>query len=237
MGVVSGRFSALRSQAVVMRTVAGEHERRYFRDVMAKIAGTPDCASCGWPNQLTQLPAWPQGCHAGWHQIAEGVIWQMRHGSPVGGGAVISQDGVYRYGLYRRWAKVGLTAGWLMLNPSTADAHADDATIRRCIGFSQAWGFGGLVVRNLYGLRATDPKELLTHPDPVGPDNHRELEGAAHDAVTVCAWGDNAPPAVAEQVVAALRDLGAQLWCLGRTKRGNPRHPLRLPASTPLERF
>lgn len=52
-----------------------------------------------------------------------------------------------------------------MLNPSTADASVDDATITRCIGFAKLWGYGGLYVGNLWAYRATDPKELKHSPE------------------------------------------------------------------------
>ena len=51
-----------------------------------------------------------------------------------------------------------------MLNPSTADADHDDRTIGRCISFAKREGCGGLIVGNLFQLRATDPDELRRHP-------------------------------------------------------------------------
>jgi hypothetical protein len=58
----------------------------------------------------------------------------------------------------------------LLLNPSTADATADDPTIRRCRGFARLWGCAGITVA-LYALRATDAAALWRHSDPKGPEN------------------------------------------------------------------
>jgi len=107
--------------------------------------------------------------------------------------AVISADGVYRYRLERRWTS-GPTVAWIMLNPSTADADTDDPTLRRISVFSRAWGFGRLIVANLYALRATDPAQLWTAPDAVGPDNDRHVADAVSCHEVIVAWGANAKP-------------------------------------------
>lgn len=145
-------------------------------------------------------------------------------------GAVLSECGTYRYELTRRWSRdESAVATFIMLNPSIADAELDDPTIRRCIGFAQAWGMGGLHVCNLYALRSTDPKGLWTHPDPVGPDNdvhlaRHALAARAADWPLVAAWGANAHP---DRVEAVLGLPGmTQLTALGVTKAGAPKHPL-----------
>lgn len=114
-----------------------------------------------------------------------------------------------------------------MLNPSTADASVNDPTIRRCIGYTRSWGYGSLAVVNLYALRATDPDELRRHPSPCGPDNDAAIFDAAVAAsLIVCAWGaDPMAPARARAVEGHLLD-GMPLFCLGRAKEGEPRHPL-----------
>lgn len=99
-------------------------------------------------------------------------------GPAPGRAAVLSPCGRYRYELTRRWAP-GPLVGWVMLNPSRADAHTDDPTVRRCVGFAHRWGYGGLIIRNLYALRATDPAALADHLDPVGPDTTRTWPAAA----------------------------------------------------------
>lgn len=144
--------------------------------------------------------------------------------------AIISSCGTYRY-LLTRPSEVmhpdSGTALFLMLNPSTADATADDPTIRRCRGFARAWGCAGIAVANLYALRSTDPHALFSHTDPVGPENDRYLHEIANEyGDAICAWGANARPERVEQVVKIFTDAGARLWCLGTTKSGAPKHPL-----------
>jgi len=151
------------------------------------------------------------------------------------GSAVFSDDGAYRYRLDRTWGDSGRHAVWLMLNPSTADALADDPTIRRCAGFSRSWGLDGLTVVNLFALRATDPRALARHPDPVGPENDEFIRRAIGPcSVVVAAWG-------AQRIAAARADTWrraltrtADVLCLGTTKDGEPRHPLYVRADQPL---
>lgn len=152
------------------------------------------------------------------------------------GTADLSTDHVYRWELTRTWDRSKGRVCWVMLNPSTADERDDDATIRRCTGFARSWGYGGIVVRNLYALRSTDPANLWTHPDPVGPSNTTYLNRCALDELVVCAWGAHgARDGRGDHVVLAL---AAQLDLLGRvphhiglTKDGQPRHPLYVKAT------
>lgn len=149
--------------------------------------------------------------------------------------AILSEDGVYRYVLMRRWSDRAVMI-WCMLNPSTADAHRDDPTIRRCIHFAAREGYGGIHVVNLMAYRATDPKECLRQADPFGPQNDEYLEQAVRIAPggIVCAWGSKAPDWV---VLRGLRHLGDDLRCLGMTRTGHPRHPLYVSGLQPLVEF
>lgn len=152
--------------------------------------------------------------------------------------AIISDCGTYRYKLTRephdRYTTCG-AALFIMLNPSTADASLDDPTIRRCKAFAKAWDCAGIVVANLYALRATDPKQLWRHPDPVGPDNDEWLRRLAgqHETV-ICAWGANARPDRVEAIKAIFSGRRHRLMCLGTTKDGAPRHPLYVRGDQPL---
>lgn len=147
--------------------------------------------------------------------------------------AVISPCGTYRYSLGRSWTtSCWPVVLWVMLNPSTADADADDPTIRKCIGFSKRWGMGAMRVVNLYALRSKDPRALRSHRDPVGPDNDDWIrESVNGKSLIVVAWGAHADSDRELQVLGIIP--GSK--CLGRTKNGRPRHPLMLPYSTELE--
>lgn len=144
------------------------------------------------------------------------------------GSAVFSPDEVYRYRLDRDFQRPGPVHAWIMLNPSTADAQVNDPTVRRCVGFSHAWGAGRLIVTNLYALRSTDPAALKTHPEPVGPENDAAILEAAREAdLVIAAWGVF-EGGRAEAVLERLTGAGITVHALGLTKAGLPRHPLYL---------
>lgn len=152
--------------------------------------------------------------------------------------AVISTDGKFRYRLSRHFG-VGPSLLFVMLNPSTADASVDDATIRRCYGFASRGGFGGFEVVNLYAYRATKPSDLRRAGYPVGPDNDQHITDAVHDASAVCvAWGANvAGLSRPDVVIPMLRDLNVDIKCLRITRSGYPQHPLMLPSDCTLQPF
>lgn len=150
----------------------------------------------------------------------------------ITGGAEFSQCGKYRYALYRTWDVKAPKVMFVGLNPSTADAEVDDPTIRRCIRFAKDWGFGGLIMTNLFALRATNPKEMLKHTGPIGTENHtwfRVLLGRV--SVVVACWGNRGDHQNQDE---AIMSLIPHMQCLGLTGRGMPKHPLRLRADTSL---
>ncbi|MEI9428700.1 DUF1643 domain-containing protein [Mesorhizobium sp. Cs1299R1N3] len=143
--------------------------------------------------------------------------------------ATFSPCRVWRYRLARRWAK-GLSAAFILLNPSTADETNDDPTIRRCIAYAKRWGYGGLVLGNIFALRSTDPKGLYSHADPVGPDNDAALGSIAKEADRiVCGWGTHGVfQNRSEAVLRIIREAGAEPLALKLTAAGHPGHPLYL---------
>ncbi len=153
----------------------------------------------------------------------------------------------YRYVLERDWSnpegpqvtpETDLLV-WVMLNPSTADGMQDDPTIRRCMAFARAWGYGGIAVVNLYAWRATDPDELFQMKDVVGPLNLDFVERACRGRHVVVAWGAHA--VVKQQwedvgrTLERIRKGAVRIDCLGTTKSGHPRHPLYVKGTTPRE--
>lgn len=153
--------------------------------------------------------------------------------------AVISDCGRYRYLLRRTWDCSKPRALLVMLNPSTADATLDDATIRSCVRLLSGQGYGSMEVVNVYAYRATDPRELRDQADPFGPCNESTVAAAIHRCdVVICAWG--AYPPARQHATAILNEARAHrpaTYCFGRTKDGAPKHPLYIKSGTPLEVF
>jgi len=83
---------------------------------------------------------------------------------------------------------------WIGLNPSTADETQLDPTLTRILGFTRREGYDGFIMTNLFGFRATLPKDMRAAPDPVGPDNDKWLlTSARRCGKVVAAWGATAP--------------------------------------------
>ncbi len=127
-----------------------------------------------------------------------------------------------------------------MLNPSTADGLFDDATIRTCVRFATGWGYAGIEVGNIFALRSRNPKELARSEDIVGPQNDTWLQmlvqGPGHGlGILVAAWGANAEKKHLVKRTAEVKMLltkSCDVYCLGLTTGGSPRHPLYLPNGT-----
>jgi hypothetical protein len=95
---------------------------------------------------------------------------------------------------------------------------------------------GGIRVINLFGYRATNPRELETCEDPVGfADGYLETYHGTGPDLNIAAWGDGglvkgrSRVRFAEALSILCYDYATKLYCLGLTKAGQPRHPLRLP--------
>ena len=152
----------------------------------------------------------------------------------------------YRYTLWREFVTSGdllsheralETASYVQfigLNPSTADETKDDPTIRRCIGFAKAWGYGAMCMTNLFAFRATQPEDMKKCLEPVGTENeYYLLETGKKAGLIVAAWGVHGIHLRQNKKVhQAFVSLGLQLNHLGLSKDGHPKHPLYLKADT-----
>lgn len=144
--------------------------------------------------------------------------------------AEFSADRKYRYKLEIRWDD-GPACNFLMLNPSTADEVVNDPTVERCERRARAWGFGAVVITNLFAYRATDPRDMREQADPVGAHNDAAILSAAQSSdLLVCAWGNHG---IHLGRAAAVRGLIGHLSpkCLRVSNSGEPCHPLYLPYS------
>lgn len=141
-------------------------------------------------------------------------------------GAVFSPDRVYRYSLWRFWEKDKGYAAFICLNPSTADEFKNDPTVRRGINYAKDWGYGGLIMLDLFAYRATDPKKLYSIDDPIGPDNDFHLRSASSKAgITIVGWGTHGGYLGRDKAVIEMLN---DPQCLSLTKNGFPGHPLYL---------
>jgi hypothetical protein len=148
-------------------------------------------------------------------------------------GAKFSRCRRWRYLLWRCWDEAKPVANFLMLNPSTADEFKLDPSCTRARNYAERWGFGALVVTNIFGWRSTDPAALRTVADPVGRGNDAAIVKAAKEAkLVVCAWGNHGLHLErAERVTARLRRENVKLSFLRMNGEGQPAHPLYLPSS------
>src|SRR6185369_13620600 len=144
-------------------------------------------------------------------------------------GATFSSCRRWRYLLWRRWDEKKPVANFLMLNPSTADEVKLDPTCSRARDYAERWGYGALIVTNVFGWRATDPDDMKAAKDPVGPGNDDAIVNAAKEsALVVCAWGNHGAFLDRSRQIRKLL-VGVKLHSLRVNANGEPAHPLYLP--------
>ena len=158
-------------------------------------------------------------------------------------GAVFSDDRQYRYFLQRKVAQGSMeskgTCVFCLLNGSKANETENDPTVTGLYNYAHSWGYGLFLLVNIFGLAATNPRELYRTPDPVGSDNDWWLDfAAAHADLLICGWGNHGEFQNRGRIVADrfIRN-GKTLYCLEGpdggpllTKQGQPRHTLYLKA-------
>ena len=159
-----------------------------------------------------------------------------------GGAEFDGPDACYRRLLWRSWGVCDAPyALWLGCNPSTADGLLDDPTVAAEIGHTKGLGLTHYLKMNISPYRATNPKALQHVAIPLVPRMHRtEVAYRAMTAARVIV-ACGVPPGPLDREAHELLDLiawcGVPLWCLGTTREGWPRHPLYMPADSPIARW
>lgn len=156
--------------------------------------------------------------------------------------AIISGCGRYRYRLEREVSDTesGIVIAYFGVNPSTADADADDHTTRKLREFTRRHGGHRYILGNVLAYRSRDVKALAHRLDPIGPDNALHVAQIIRDAdVLVPMWGARGklPLEFRHLLDPFLRRLigtGKPVRVFGQTASGDPKHPLVLRYDTPL---
>ena len=157
----------------------------------------------------------------------------------LGNDAYLSDCGKYRYSLTRHVGAGQLRFAFFGINPSTADATLDDATVRKWRGYCERNHAAIFEVANVFSYRATDVRELASVEDPFGGDEHWRIQDhiiRTADVLVPC-WGsqkkvpDHLRPWIEELFGRLCHQnyrYGTDLMCFGKTKAGDPKHPLML---------
>lgn len=138
-------------------------------------------------------------------------------------GAEFSPCGNYRYQLWRIWDETKPKVAFIGLNPSTANEETNDPTIRRVISFANKWGYGGVIMYNLFAIVSSSPEVLLKCGDPMGNNQWYLDDIKTHCERIIFAWGSFKE---AKQRAKEVAEQYPDSYCLKHTKNGEPWHPL-----------
>ncbi len=162
-------------------------------------------------------------------------------------------------GNYRWWLKVKISSYkknlfFIGLNPSKANEYRKDSTLRRLITFSRKWGYGNLLVMNLFSRVSSSPRILRHCTDPIGEKSDKELSLRAKDWSLNPEWdlwlGWGTGGSFLERDIFVLSMLvryherrqklfpeALGLLSIGCTLKGFPRHPLYSKSGVKLKDF
>ena len=160
-------------------------------------------------------------------------------------GAEFSPCRTWRYRLWRIWDAAKPAVLFIGINPSTADETINDPTVTRCMRYAEVWGYGSVLVCNLFAFRSTRPQNLWTASDPIGPANDAAIIKAATQVLEslqpgriVCAWGNHgAYLDRSTDVLVMLEKHLIPVHCLAVTRGKEPAHPLYLRADLMPQEF
>jgi hypothetical protein len=147
--------------------------------------------------------------------------------------ASFSKDRIYRYRLALIWDREKPRINFLMLNPSTADEISNDPTVERCERRARMWGYGAVIITNIFAFRSTNPDGLKKTLDPIGTLNDKWIiQEACESQMVVCAWGNHGFLLNrGTRVKFMLMQQKVKPHFLRLAATGQPCHPLYLPYS------
>lgn len=137
-------------------------------------------------------------------------------------GAIFSDCRKYRYVLWRIWDTNKPFIMFIGLNPSTANEKTDDPTIRRVQRFAFDWGYGGVIMMNLFVYVTSSPEELEKCNDHLSLNNEWLTSVAVICERIIFAWGSFKQARERAKEVKKMFDG----YALAINKDGSPKHPL-----------
>ena len=145
--------------------------------------------------------------------------------------AKFSIDKKHRYELSRHWDLSKSDILFIMLNPSIANEHIDDPSIKRLISFTREFKHGGFFVANLFTYITPYSKTLDTS---IGLTklNLKTIKNLVNKVDEVIyAWGNSI------KEPQELKNLVKNPKCFGKNLNGTPKHPLYLSSNSKLIKF
>jgi len=170
------------------------------------------------------------------------------------GRSSFSRCGNYRWRLERKINQSDTELVFIGLNPSIASSKVDDNTIVRLHHLSDYWGYGKLIVVNLFAQVSSKASTLKDFDNPIGNRNNfyllRELSFWSKNLkIDLCVgWGANGSFMNRDSyVLKKMKSFYTSRFhniqkanppfMLGLNKDGSPKHPLYLPSDTLLKVF
>ena len=143
---------------------------------------------------------------------------------------ILSDSGKFRYELRHVWDESKPLVLFICFNPS--DDNKAGKTSKKCINYARSWGFGGVLMANLYAYISTEPIMVVQDMDldvydPIGPDNDSNILRLCDEAsLVVCAWGRPVPTSWFLGRRRHVESMLKKAYCLKKISSGQPGHPL-----------
>lgn len=145
-----------------------------------------------------------------------------------------STDNLYRFALGKMGSNPLICFG---INPSIATPKHYDRTMQKLETLSERFGFDGYVMFNLYPERSKDPKKLPKKPNQEACiENIKRIEKVLSQLpsttdTVLAAWGDSINnhdylKTCLKDIAKMMEQHGYRWVCIGKSKSGNPYHPL-----------